>query len=92
MDCSKSFRILSMSVFAVLLAGWSLAAVQVRPASEMSGEVIDWMKKVADRQLTQSIWNSSVSWERGGAARGAGAAIAGAQRSRLYDVYVPDVE
>ncbi len=44
-----------MSVFAVLLAGWSLAAVQVRPASEMSGEVIDWMKKVADWQLT-SHW------------------------------------
>jgi len=54
-----------MSVFAVLLAVWCPAEVQVRPASEMSGEVIDWMKKVADWQLTQSTWNSSVSWERG---------------------------
>ncbi|HOK65174.1 MAG TPA: glycoside hydrolase family 88 protein [Anaerohalosphaeraceae bacterium] len=38
---------------------------QIRPASQLSNPYIEWMKKVADWQLTQSTWNSSVSWERG---------------------------
>lgn len=38
---------------------------QVRPASQLSNSYLSWMKKVADWQLTQSTWNSSVSWERG---------------------------
>ncbi len=37
----------------------------VRPASDISNDTIDWMKTVADWQLTQSSWDSSVSWERG---------------------------
>jgi unsaturated rhamnogalacturonyl hydrolase len=41
------------------------AEVGVRPASEISNDTIDWIKKVADWQLTQSSWNSSVTWERG---------------------------
>ncbi|MEN6307901.1 MAG: glycoside hydrolase family 88 protein [Anaerohalosphaeraceae bacterium] len=65
MVCPKYIRIVYATVFVTLLTAWCQASVQVRPASEMSGEVIDWMKKVADWQLTQSSWNSSVSWERG---------------------------
>ncbi|MBN2843852.1 MAG: glycoside hydrolase family 88 protein, partial [Sedimentisphaerales bacterium] len=41
------------------------AAVSVRAASENGNETIDWLKKVADWQLTQSSWDKSVSWERG---------------------------
>jgi rhamnogalacturonyl hydrolase YesR len=41
------------------------AQVGVRPASQISGDTTDWMKKVADWQLTQSAWDSSVTWERG---------------------------
>lgn len=37
---------------------------QFRPASEIEDNTIYWMKKVADWQLAQSSWNSSVSWER----------------------------
>lgn len=38
---------------------------RIRPASQLSDSNLQWMKKVADWQLTQSTWNSSVSWERG---------------------------
>ena len=38
---------------------------RVRPACEITGPYIDWIKKAADWQLTQSTWDSSVSWERG---------------------------
>lgn len=40
-------------------------SVRVHPASQMTGEYIDWIKKVADWQLTQSTWDDSVYWERG---------------------------
>lgn len=45
-------------------AGLWAARPQYRPASEIEDDTIYWMKKVADWQLTQSSWNSSVSWER----------------------------
>jgi unsaturated rhamnogalacturonyl hydrolase len=41
------------------------AQVAVRPASQIRNDTIDWMKKVADWQLTQTSWDSSVTWERG---------------------------
>lgn len=43
----------------------AVAQVAVRPASQISNDTIDRMKKVADWQLTQSAWDRSVSWERG---------------------------
>ncbi len=43
----------------------SRAAVSVRDAAENNNETINWLKKVADWQLTQSSWDKSVSWERG---------------------------
>ena len=53
-------------VLLVVLLGSQLSAeVYVRDASTMSDETLDWMKKVADWQLTQWSWDSSVSWERG---------------------------
>lgn len=48
-----------------LLCSHLSAEVYVRDASTISDDTLDWMKKVADWQLTQSSWNSSVSWERG---------------------------
>lgn len=50
----------------VILAGSASAWAQVgvRPASQIRNDTTDWMKKVADWQLTQSRWDSSVSWER----------------------------
>lgn len=55
--------------FSILLLGCiatvSAEGPRVQPASKLSNEYIDWMKKVADWQLTQTSWNSSVSWERG---------------------------
>ena len=53
-------------VMCIYLAHLSaLAQVSVRPASEIKNEQIDWIKKVADWQLTQSNWNGSVSWQHG---------------------------
>ena len=40
-------------------------AVEVRSASQITSEQIDWMKKVADWQLAQSSWDSSVDWLHG---------------------------
>ena len=58
--------IIDCCLAAVLFCGVTAAAdVGVRPASEISNETIQWMKKVADWQVTQSSWDSSVSWERG---------------------------
>ncbi len=54
-------------LLSILLLFWTAAVadVSVREASEISNDTIDWMKIVADWQLTQSSWDSSVSWERG---------------------------
>lgn len=52
-------------LFLFLAAGVFADGPQIRPASEISNSYIEWMKKVADWQLTQSTWDSSVSWERG---------------------------
>lgn len=41
------------------------AAPRVRPAAQVEGDHIDWIKKVADWQLAQSGWDSSRNWEYG---------------------------
>ena len=49
------------SLLLVLLISFPVDAdVAVRPASEISNDTTDWMKKVADWQLTQSSWDDSV--------------------------------
>lgn len=67
--CVKTCRFLSLPLYSLLLIiliSLPVAAeVGVRPASEISNDTIDWMKKVADWQLTQSSWDSSVDWLRG---------------------------
>ncbi len=52
-------------LFLLLSAAVWAEGPRIRPAAELSNDYIVWMKKVADWQLTQSSWNSSVSWERG---------------------------
>ena len=64
LNCQKVKKTLSLFLFLILQVSVN-ADVSVRDASEISNETIDWMKIVADWQLTQSSWDSSVSWERG---------------------------
>jgi rhamnogalacturonyl hydrolase YesR len=61
----NSNRSLLLILLVLLSAAVSAEGPRIRPASELSNDYIVWMKKVADWQLTQSSWNSSVTWERG---------------------------
>ena len=54
--CLSLLLLVSLPVF---------SKVEVRSASEVSNDATDWMKKVADWQLTRSSWDSSVDWLRG---------------------------
>lgn len=56
---------IALSLIVITAAPWSWAGVRVRPASDVTGEHIDWINKVADWQLTQSTWNSGRNWEHG---------------------------
>ena len=60
-------RLLSLFILTMILYGtvFVTADVGVRSASEIENDYIYWIKKVADWQLTQSSWDSSVNWERG---------------------------
>ena len=60
---SKLYLICWFSVFVFQVHVF--AEVSVREASNINDDTLVWMKKVADWQLTQSSWNSSVSWEKG---------------------------
>ena len=65
----KPHRFLLLPLYFLLLALitglTAVGDVGVRPASNISNEPIDWMKKVADWQLTQSRWDDEVRWEWG---------------------------
>ena len=74
---------IALSLIIITTAAWSWAGVQVRPASDVTGEHIDWIKKVADWQLTQSSWNSGRNWEHGALYAGMMAAYE-ATKDELY--------
>lgn len=67
--CQRKFRlmyVIAISLVTLLSTSGSASAdVAVRPASRISSDTTERMKKVADWQLTQSSWNSSVTWHRG---------------------------
>jgi rhamnogalacturonyl hydrolase YesR len=83
---TKNFLTFALLTLAfVFLCPLRAEGPQVRPASQLSNPYIDWMKKVADWQLTQSTWNSSVSWERGALFAGLMACYEAAKDEKYLD-------
>ena len=67
LDIQKQFgiKLLFQSLIFIAITSFAFGQVSIRSASQISTDTTDWMKKVANWQLKQSSWNSSVSWERG---------------------------
>ncbi|MBN1796641.1 MAG: glycoside hydrolase family 88 protein, partial [Sedimentisphaerales bacterium] len=67
LQTESSLRNLLLSSVIILFSAANLFAdsPKVRPASEMTGPYIDWMKKVADWQLSQSSWDDDRDWKYG---------------------------
>ena len=63
---TSTSNVLLSSVIILLVAGNLFAgSPKVRLASQVTGPYIDWIKKVADWQLSQSSWDSDRDWKYG---------------------------
>lgn len=72
-------------LFFTLLTGIPASAeVGIRPAGDVRNDTVDWIKKVADWQFTQSTWDSGRDWHWGALHAG----VMAAYEATKDDVYM----